>query len=175
MLRLASGEERAGADLRELVEEARVDRPRPQRHPLALRPRGGRAGGDRRRAQPAILGDTEKAEAAAAYVARRLDALADETERGWAGDFSPETGFRFEREVRGVKEVAIIDPALLDSADARKLDQYAGDAAADLRQARRAPPQGRDRPIHGPRDLFDAVIAAGRKGLACSATKASAR
>ena len=57
-------------------------------------------------------------------------------------------------------------------------------------QARRATPTGSQpvyaRPatfrrkddelaIHGPRDLLDAVIAAGRKGVSCSATRASAR
>ena len=71
-----------------------------------------------------IFGDPEKAKAAAPYIARRLDALTEETDRGWQGQ-SPRHGFRFERTVRGVKEVAIIDPALLGSADARKLDEYA--------------------------------------------------
>ena len=72
-----------------------------------------------------IFGDPEKATAAAPYIAKRLDALADETERGWEGEFSEGDGFQFERTVRGVKEVAIIDQALLGSADARKLDEYA--------------------------------------------------
>ena len=114
---------------------------------------------------PAILSETEKAEAAAAYVAQRLDALADEGEHGWTGAFSPATGFRFEREVRGVKEVAQIDPALLDSADARKLDSY----TARLQPVYAKPPRFRKKDdeivIHGPRDLFAAVIAAGRKGV----------
>ena len=56
---------------------------------------------------------------------RRLDALADEVERGWTGRFTEGEGFFFERTVRGVKDVAIIDDALLGSADARKLDDYA--------------------------------------------------
>ena len=70
--------------------------------------------------------------AAAHYIARRLDALAEETERGWQGSFTEGDGFHFERTVRGVKEVAIIDQALLGSADARKLDEYARVAAGDL-------------------------------------------
>ena len=49
----------------------------------------------------------------------------DETERGWQGQLRRGHGFHFERTVRGVKEVAIIDQALLGSADARKLDEYA--------------------------------------------------
>jgi DNA gyrase subunit B len=113
----------------------------------------------------AILNDKDKADGAAAYVARRLDKLAEETERGWTGVFSNETGFRFEREVRGVREVAVVDPALLDSADARKLDSFTvrlqpiyGTFATFVRK-------GEETVIHGPRDLFETVMAAGRKGL----------
>ena len=72
-----------------------------------------------------IFGDPPKATAAAEYIAKRLDALADEVERGWVGRFSEGEGFVFERTVRGVKDVAMIDDALLGSADARKLDEYA--------------------------------------------------
>ena len=70
--------------------------------------------------------------------------------------------------MRGVKEVAIIDQALLGSADARKLDEHAADAAGDLSAA--TPPacsaaRTRRRPIHGPVSLFEQVTAAGRKGM----------
>ena len=68
--------------------------------------------------QQRVTDEPATASRAAEYIARRLDALTDETERGWTGLFSAD-GFRFERVVRGVKEVAIIDQALLDSPDAR--------------------------------------------------------
>ena len=71
----------------------------------------------------------------------------------------------FERTVRGVKEAAIIDDALLASADARKLDDYAlklQQAFGDPGQLRRKDSQAA---IHGPVDLFEAVTDAGRKGL----------
>ena len=89
-----------------------------------------------------IFGDPEKAAAAAPYIARRLDVLSDETERGWQGEFTEGVGFQFERTVRGVKEVAVIDHALLGSADARKLDEYAASLQAAYATARHAPPQG---------------------------------
>jgi len=95
----------------------------------------------------------------------RLDALAEETDRGWEGKFTEGTGFEFERTLRGVKEVAIIDQALLGSADARKLDEY----AASLQEAYRRPGLFRRKDeqtsIHGPVSLFDTVTNAGRKGL----------
>ena len=113
-----------------------------------------------------IFGDPAKATAAAHYIARRLDALADETERGWQGEFDEGEGFRFERTVRGVKEVAVIDQALLGSADARKLDEHAASLQAGLCQGpARCAARTRRSPIHGPVGLFEAVTAAGRKGL----------
>ena len=54
--------------------------------------------------RPEITGDAKVAKRAADYIAKRLDALADETERGWAGSFDEATGFSFERTVRGVKD-----------------------------------------------------------------------
>ena len=165
VLRLYSGEHRAGEDLRKLVEDARIIR-----NVLnGLHSRYNR----RVIEQAAILGvlnssifgDPEKAKAAAPYIARRLDALTEETDRGWQGQFAQDTGFRFERTVRGVKEVAIIDPALLGSADARKLDEY----APSLQDAYQRPGSFRrkdeETAVHGPVALFEAVTNAGRKGL----------
>jgi DNA gyrase subunit B len=68
-----------------------------------------------------------------------------------------------------VKEVAVLDQALLGSADARKLDEY-----APLLQnifPRPTPPailnrKDEETAIHGPVSLFEAVTGAGRKGVA---------
>src|SRR4030095_14193175 len=116
---------------------------------------------------PGVTGDAKKGAAAATYIAKRLDALEEETERGWNGTFD-DNGFHFERTVRGVKEVAVIDQALIGSADERKLDEF----AASLQQVfpRPTPPAMLRRKdetiaIHGPVGLFEALTAAGRKGL----------
>jgi DNA gyrase subunit B len=166
VLQLHSGEHRSGQDLRELVEQARVIR-----HALNnLHSRYNRQVVEQAAIagvlNPAIFNDPQNAAAAAQYIARRLDALADETERGWHGAFRD--GFSFERTLRGVKEVAVIDQALLGSADARKLDEF----APSLQQVfpRPTPPamlrrKDEEIPIHGPVGLFEAVMAAGRKGL----------
>ena len=73
----------------------------------------------------------------------------------------------FERTVRGVKEVAIIDQALLGSADARKLDEYAAVAAAESTPTPPAMLRRKDEEIaiHGPVGLFEAITGAGRKGI----------
>jgi DNA gyrase subunit B len=163
VLRLASGEERAGADLRKITEEARVIRNvltgLHSRYNRKVIEQAAIAGV----LTPGVTSDAKKANAAAEYIAKRLDALEDETERGWQGEFSD--GFHFSRTVRGVKEVAVIDQALLGSADARKLDEHARslqDIYAKPGMLRR---KGEDTVIHGPVGLFEAVTAAGRKGL----------
>jgi DNA gyrase subunit B len=165
VLQLHSGERRAGADLRRPVDHARTIRnvlnglhSRYNRRVIEQAAIAGVL-------NSSIFGDPEKAKAAAPYIARRLDAFAEETERGWQGKFSEDSGFEFERTVRGVKEVAIIDQALLGSADARKLDEY----APSLQDAYQRPGVFRrkdeETPIHGPVALFEAVTNAGRKGL----------
>ncbi|HEV3397046.1 MAG TPA: DNA gyrase subunit B, partial [Xanthobacteraceae bacterium] len=167
VLRLSSGEERAGNDLRKLVEEARTIRNLlnglHSRYNRKVIEQAAIAGVLHQR----VTEDPSNAGRAADYIARRLDALTDETERGWKGRFN-EDGFQFERTVRGVREAAVIDQALLGSADARKLDEF----ALSLQQIypRPTPPamlrrKDDETPIHGPVGLFEAVTAAGRKGI----------
>ena len=114
---------------------------------------------------PKITGDVATANAAAEYIARRLDTLADEVERGWVGRFTEGEGFFFERTVRGVKDVAIIDDALLGSADARKLDEYAGKLQEVYPKPGALRRKDAETAIHGPVSLFEAVTDAGRKGM----------
>jgi DNA gyrase subunit B len=165
VLKLSRGDERGGADLAEIVSDARAFvavlngiHSRYNRSVVEQVAIAGALNSD-------ILKEPEKADAAAKYVAKRLDALSEETERGWTGTFSPDTGFSFEREVRGVKEVAAIDPALLNSADARKLDTFALRLQETYAKFAHLVRKDEETTIHGPRDLFNAVMAAGRKGL----------
>jgi DNA gyrase subunit B len=165
VLKLASGEERAGEDLQKLVEEARNIRNTLN----GLHSRYNRQVVE----QAAILGvlnseifgDPAKASAAAPFIAKRMNVLAEETERGWEGSFTEDAGFVFTRTVRGVQSVAIIDHALLGSADARKLDEY----AISLQKVYEKPGALRRKddswPIHGPVGLFEAITGAGRKGV----------
>jgi DNA gyrase subunit B len=113
--------------------------------------------------------DLAHANAMAEAIARRLDVIAEETERGWQGRLSTSNegpgGYTFERTVRGVKEVAQLDMALINSADARALDRHAG----RLAEVYSTPPLLRrkdlNETISGPLALLDTVFNAGRKGL----------
>jgi DNA gyrase subunit B len=166
VFRPATGSERGGRDLLSLVEDARVIRGilnnLHSRYNRKVVEQAAIAGV----LNPRITADLATANAAAEYIAKRLDKLADEVERGWVGRFTEGEGFTFERTIRGVKDVAIIDDALLGSADARKLDDY----AAKLQEAYPNPGLLRrkdsETAIHGPVSLFEAVTDAGRKGVA---------
>ena len=153
------------------------DPQRPRRAPHPLRPQGRRAGGDRRRAQRRRSSAIRRRRAAAAHTSRAGSTrFATRPSAAGQGTFVEGEGFRFERTVRGVKEVAIIDPALLDSADARKLDEHAAALQDDLRQARHAAPQGRgDRRSTARATCSRRSPRPAARASRCSATRASAR
>jgi DNA gyrase subunit B len=163
VLRLAAGEERAGSDLRRIVEEARAVRGLlhglHSRYDRGVIEQAAIAGV----LNPAIFNDEAKARDAADYIARRLDTLADETERGWEGRF--DNGFHFARTVRGVREAAVIDQALLGSADAKKLDEHAISLQEIYGRPSTLHRKGDDTLVYGPVGLFEAVTAVGRKGI----------
>jgi DNA gyrase subunit B len=163
--RTSDGAERGGADLKTLIEEARN-----VRNTLAqLHSRYDR----RVVEQMAIAGalhpvseDNEaQANEAAGRIARRLDLISDELERGWEGKVI-EGGFVFTRMVRGVKQAATVDAGMLASAEARRLDA----AATSLQEAYSKPGtlarKGDSFAINGPSDLFEAVMTVGKKGVA---------
>jgi DNA gyrase subunit B len=165
VLKLAGGEERAGPDLAEIVREARQFRnvldglhARYDRQTVEQAAIAGAL-------SPAILDDEEKARAAADYIARRLDLLAEEWERGWQGAIAKDGGLVFTREIRGVREVQMIDPALLSSSDARKLDAHTAHLQEIYGRAATFHRKEMETVVRGPVALLDAVLAAGRKGV----------
>jgi len=168
-LHLTSGEVRAGEDLRRAIEDALVVRGLlnglHSRYNRAVVEQAAIAGA----LNPEIVVDLGRADAMAQTVAARLDAIAEDMERGWEGRTATSNegpgGFVFERTVRGVKEYAQLDMGLLNSADARALDKF----AARLAEIYAEPPvlkrKETSQAIAGPRGLLDAVFDSGRKGL----------
>jgi DNA gyrase subunit B len=164
ILRLASGEERAGADLRALVDEARLIRSvlgqlhnRYNRNAVEQAAIAGAL-------KPLTAVSEDDAASLANEIASRLDALADETERGWEGR-AENGGYVLVRELRGVKQALTLDSGLLASAEARRLDER----AANLRLTYSTPAllvrRGDENRIAGPCALLDAILAAGGKGV----------
>ncbi|MBA5776054.1 DNA topoisomerase (ATP-hydrolyzing) subunit B [Stappia sp. F7233] len=164
-LTLATGEVQAGPDLLATVERARniasILDGLHSRYDRDTVEQAAIAGA----LNPEVLHDREKATEAAHYIARRLDILADEFERGWTGEAHDDGSLHFERIVRGVKEVSIIDAALLGSADARKLNAQAEHLQANYIKAAKLIRRDIATEIRGPRALLDAVFAAGRRGI----------
>ncbi len=164
-LRLASGEERGGLDLRALVEEARAVRTLLSslhtRYNRTVVEQAAIAGGLR---AGIVDNEPEAAAQIATAIAARLDVISEETERGWTGAIA-NGGYHFTRMVRGVKQSVELDAGLLASGEALRLserqaqlhDVYAAPATL-LRRADATP-------IHSPNELFEAVTGAGRKGL----------
>jgi DNA gyrase subunit B len=157
--------ERGGGDLRDIVETARkiasILKGLHSRYPRFIVEQAAIAGV----LNPKILKDAEQAHGAAAYIAKRLDALAEETERGWHSEALAGGGLRFWRELRGVMESHLIDGPFIASADAMKLDQY----APHLQEVYAKPATLRRKDlttvVHSPSELLDAVMTVGRKGV----------
>ncbi len=112
-----------------------------------------------------LMNDPDRALDKAKEVARRLDMVSEETERGWEGHIGEDGGLRLERTVRGVRESHLLDANLIGSADARRIDQlsdslqevYSGPAKLNRKEDSTG--------VTGPNSLLDAVFATGRKGL----------
>ena len=162
LLRLASGEERSGLDLKKLIDESRLVRTvlggLHSRYDKAIVEQAAIAGLLR------PINDLSAAEQGVAALAARLDHLAEDTERGWTGRVE-KNGYVLERTLRGVKQVATLDQALLASADAMKLSEHAttlGDVYGSPALLTR---KGDETVVTGPVALFDAFTAVGRKGL----------
>ncbi|MEM1106687.1 MAG: DNA topoisomerase (ATP-hydrolyzing) subunit B [Pseudomonadota bacterium] len=153
---LASGEQIAGADLRQTVAEAAAFRQALWR--LSLR------APERYLEQAALAGAFKPGAGApeAAATAARLNALAEEGEDTWQAHFSA-GDLVLSREVRGVEEKAVLDAGLITSADGQRLAERAGaltamyGGTAILRHEKFG-----DRDIHGPSALLDLIKASAR-------------
>ena len=163
-LTLASGEARAGADLRALVEEARALRRQldglHSRYNRALVEQAALAGALR----PLSSADDPEGEARARLLPERMNAIAEETERGWSGRLEA-SGYVLTREVRGVRQAAALDAGLLASADARHLDEHARPLSEAFAEPATFARRGDTTTISGPSELLEAINTAGRKGV----------
>jgi DNA gyrase subunit B len=163
ILRLGSGEDVSGQDLVRIVEEARQVRrileAFPTHYPRHILEQSAIAEAFAQgRADSDLQGVADA-------VAKRLDLIAVEYERGWTGRITQDHGIRLSRVLRGVEEVRTLDGQVLRSGEARKLNQM----SAALREVYTLPAKlirkDRSQLIHGPLDLLDAILKEGEKGL----------
>ncbi|HEY9021886.1 MAG: DNA topoisomerase (ATP-hydrolyzing) subunit B [Paracoccaceae bacterium] len=163
VLRLGSGEDVTGQDLVRIVEEARQVRrileAFPTHYPRHILEQSAIAEAFAQGRADADL------QGVADAVAKRLDLIAVEYERGWTGRITQDHGIRLSRVLRGVEEVRTLDGQVLRSGEARKLNQM----SPALREVYTLPAKlirkDRSQAIHGPLDLLDAILKEGEKGL----------
>ncbi|MFQ3666098.1 MAG: DNA topoisomerase (ATP-hydrolyzing) subunit B [Sphingomonadaceae bacterium] len=160
-LTLANGETLSGADLGRLVAHARrmrrLMRYVPRRYPAPLVEAMALAGALAPEAQKDAL-------ATAGRLANWLNQGAElnQGSGGWSAEPAAEGGYIVSHRDRGVTDAHVVDRAFIGSAEALKLHALAAEQA----EAWERPAMLGDRRVRRPSDLLEAVLEAGRKGLA---------
>jgi DNA gyrase subunit B len=160
-LDLPNGERRSGQDLQALVREAKAfkalaDR-LSQRAPLFAIEQSALAG---------LFAEEGDHAVSAAASATRLDLYAEEGDGSWSGFPGEQGAVVFGRTRRAVKESVVLEEALIRSLDARRLAEraLAFEGVFDTPAVYRR--KDKSTTIRGPIDLLNAVLDAGKKGLA---------
>jgi DNA gyrase subunit B len=162
-LRQGNGEVIAGQDLIRVVEEARQLRrvldAFPTHYPRHILEQAAIAGAF---VPGAVDSDLQ---GVADKVAKRLDLIALEYERGWTGRITQDKGMRLARILRGVEEVRTLDGPMLRSGEARRTGSFTQSLQAVYDLPAVLERKDRRQMIHGPLDLLQAILEEGEKGL----------
>ncbi|GAA0870204.1 DNA topoisomerase (ATP-hydrolyzing) subunit B [Brevundimonas basaltis] len=157
-LDLPNGERRVGLDLQVLVREAKafkagVDRLSQRAPAFAIE-------------QAALAGLFDEEPADPSKAAARLNLYAEEGDGDWAGSHGAQGAVVFERVRRAVTERIVLEEALIRSLDARRLAERS--AAFEGLFDKPAVYRRKDKTVtvRGPMDLLEAVLDAGKKGIA---------
>ena len=164
VLRVSDGPQLAGTDLKEVVEKANSI----SRLVAAL----ARSDGAKDVIEQAAIAGMLKSDMltnadAADYLAKRLDHLADPLAKGWESAIEetamgPQIVVR--RMLRGIEERHVIDSKIVQSPEARQLDQLASHLQSTYSKMGEFEAAGKTQDIAGPTQLAEHVMALGRKG-----------
>jgi DNA gyrase subunit B len=162
-LKLDSGEEIVGQDLRRVIEEARTVRrilqAFPTHYPQHILEQSAIAGAFQ-------AGQVDQdLQGVANTVAARLDLIALEYEKGWQGRPTQDKGIRLWRVLRGVDEVRVLDGGVLRSGEARRLGQLTDSLQETYGKPAKLLRKDREQPVYGPVDLLQSILEEGEKGL----------
>ena len=160
------GVERAGNDLRALLEEARNQR-------RSVQTLAAKVGDIEVVEQAAIAGalsasllaDPNRAIEAVHRTAERLNRVAPEHEQSWLGEVIAGEGLVLARTRQGVGERRLIDAALLRSAEALRLDADSSGLRQTYDRAGALAARDKTWSIAGPTSLVEAVMELGRRGI----------
>ena len=163
ILKLGSGADMVGADLARVVTEARqlkrVLDAFPTHYPRHILEQAAVAGAFVPGAVDADL------QGVADKVAKRLDQIALEYERGWQGRITQDHGIRLARILRGVEEARTLDGPMLRSGEARKTGSFTESLQEVYGVAATLVRKDRTQVIQGPLDLLQAILTEGERGL----------
>ena len=163
VLRQGNGEEISGADLRRVVDEARQFKNLlsafPTHYPRHILEQAAIAGAF----VPGVVDND--LQGTADRVAKRLDLIAEEWERGWAGRITQDKGMRLARMLRGVEEVRTLDGKILRGGEARRTGSFTQGLQDVYAMPATLIRKDRNQLIHGPLDLRAAILEEGERGL----------
>ena len=111
---------------------------------------------------------------AAAYLAKRLEAIASVLEKGWQGhieDTPHGKAIIVERRLRGITERHVIDQRIINLVEAQHLDQMAAHLQSHYSKAAQFRFGAQTLDINGPTELAQTVFQIGRKGAQISRYK----
>ena len=99
-------------------------------------------------------------------LAVRLDTTEAEYDKGWKAELLADGTISFNRTLRGVKEDHVIGQAVIDSAEAKLLNEMKDFLHENFAEsAKLAAKSGGEKRIDGPVSLVDAVMGTGKKGI----------
>ena len=165
-LRASDGSERAGNDLRDLLQQIS-----PLRRSIESLSR--KIGNADIVEQAAIIGafdeiifDSDNGVKAAEVLAERMNILASKNEDTWKGEFTEVGGFVLTRMVRGVKEQIRLSADQLRSVDAKSLNKARVMLEENFFDVADIVISGKENAkVYGPVGFFDKVLEIGKKGL----------
>lgn len=100
-------------------------------------------------------------------LAARLDSFEAEYDKGWKAELNEHDEIVFHRTLRGVKEQHVIGGGILDSAEAKALNDMRSFLCENFGEMSVLTSKiGVEKKISGPSVLVDAVMGAGKKGIA---------
>ena len=163
LLRLGSGVEISGLDLKRTVLEARqlkmVLVAFPTYYPRHILEQEAIAGAFFAGVVEADLkGTAEK-------IANRLNMIATEYEQGWQGEVIQDHGIRLTRVLRGVEEVRTLDGPMLRSIEAHKTGSFTESLQESYGSPAHLIRKDSEQMIFGPLDLIRVIFKEGEKGI----------
>lgn len=115
-----------------------------------------------------LLNDIPALKSRAIDLAFKLNSIEAEYDKGWAVDILNDGSLSVHRTLRGVEQKYLIANAILESPEAKVLNDLRGFLKENYEHSQLlySPKLGEERSIHGPVSFVDAIMGMGRKGIA---------